>query len=60
MCDPIDYVQPDSYVHGISQVRIPEWVAIPFSRASSRLRDQTQAWCIAGRFFAAWATREVF
>ena len=60
LCDPIDYSQPDSYVHGISQVRISEWVAIPFSRASSRLRDETQACCIAGRFFAAWATREVF
>ena len=30
-----------SSVHGISQVRILEWVAIPFSRESSRPRDQT-------------------
>ena len=36
-------VQPhDSSVHGILQGRILEWVAIPFSRGSSRLRDQTQ------------------
>ena len=36
-------VQPhDSSVHGILQGRILEWVAILFSRGSSRLRDQTQ------------------
>ena len=27
LCDPIDYT-----VHGILQVRIQEWVAVPFSR----------------------------
>ena len=32
------------------------WVAIPFSRRSSRLRDGTQVSCIAGRFFTIWAT----
>ena len=44
--------------HGILQARIPEWVAIPFSRGSSQPRDQTQVSCIAGRFFTIWATRE--
>ena len=44
--------------HGILQARILEWVAIPFSRGSSRPRDQTQVSCIAGRFFTDWATRE--
>ena len=29
--DPIDYSPPDSFVHGIFQARILEWVAIPFS-----------------------------
>ena len=29
------------------------WVAYPFSRGSSQLRDQTQVSCIAGRFFAS-------
>ena len=29
LCDPMDYT-----VHGILQVRIPEWVTIPFSRDS--------------------------
>ena len=37
LCDPPDYT-----VHGIFQGRIPEWVAFPFYRASSQLRDQTQ------------------
>ena len=38
------------------QARILEWAAIPFSRGSSQLRDGTQAYHIAGRFFAFWAT----
>ena len=38
--------------------RILEWVAIPFSRGSSRPRDWTQVPCIAGRFFIIWATLE--
>ena len=29
------YSPPDSSVHGILQVRILEWAAIPFSRGSS-------------------------
>ena len=32
LCDPLDGSPPGSTVHGISQVRILEWVAIPFSR----------------------------
>ena len=34
------------------------WVAIPFSKGSSRPRDQTLVSHIAGRFFTVWATRE--
>ena len=45
-------------VRGILQARILEWVAIPFSRGSSWLRDQIWVSCIAGRFFTLWATRE--
>ena len=37
-------------VHGILQA-ILEWVAIPFRRGSSQLRDQSWVSCIAGRFF---------
>ena len=36
LCDPIDCSPPDSSVHGILQARILEWVAIPFSKRSSR------------------------
>ena len=31
LCDPMDYSLPGSSVHGISQARIMEWVAIAFS-----------------------------
>ena len=44
--------------HGIIQVRILEWVALPFSRGSSQPRDRTQVSHIAGGFFTGWATRE--
>jgi len=49
---------PGSFVHGILQKRILEWVAVLFSRGSSPPRDQTQVSCFAGRFFAVWAIRE--
>ena len=49
---------PGSWVHGILQVRILEWVAMPSSKGSSQLRNWTQVSHIAGRFFNIWATRE--
>ena len=58
LCDPMDCSPPGSSVHGILQARTLEWVAISFSRASSRPRNQTQASCIARGFFPIWATRE--
>ena len=39
LCDPMDCSLPGSSVHGILQARILEWVAISFSRGSSRPRD---------------------
>ena len=54
----MDCSPPDSSNHGISQARILEWVAILFSRGSSPSRDQSWVSCIAGRFFAIWATKE--
>ena len=51
--------QPSSSVHGILQARILEWIAIPFSRGSSRCREETQVSGIAGMNFTIWATREV-
>ena len=38
--------------------RILEWNAVPSSRGSSQLRDQTQVSHIADRFFTIWPTRE--
>jgi len=40
--DPMDWGLPGSSVHGISQPRILEWVAISFSRGYSQCNDQTQ------------------
>ena len=57
-CNTMDGSPPGSSVHGILQARKLEWVAIPFSRGSSRPRNQTWVSCIAGRFFTIWATRE--
>ena len=51
LCDPMDCSPPGSSVHGISQARILEWVAISFSRGSSQPRDQTRVSCTAGKFF---------
>ena len=39
LCGPIDCSPPGSSVHGILQARKLEWVAVPFSRGSSLLRD---------------------
>ena len=41
LCDLMDYGPPGSSVRGISQARILEWVAISFSRGSSRPKDRT-------------------
>ena len=41
LCSPMNYSPRGSSVHGISQARILEWVAISFSRGSSQPRDQT-------------------
>ena len=38
--NPMDCTSLGSSVHGIFQVRILEWVAIPFSRGSSQPRNQ--------------------
>ena len=46
LCDPINCRSPRSSVHGISQARILEWVAISFSRGSSRPRDWNCVSCI--------------
>ena len=48
LCNPPDSSPPGSSVLGISPARILEWVAISFSRGSSRPRDvvpgESQGW----------------
>ena len=56
--DPLDCSLPGSSLHGILQATVLEWVAISFSRGSSRPRDQTQVSHIPGRRSKLWATRE--
>ena len=57
LCDPEDCSPPDSCVHGISQARILEWVAISSSRASPWPRDWTQVSCTGRWILYQWATR---
>jgi len=58
LCNPVDFSPSGSSVPGLLRTRTLQWVAIPFSRGSSWLRDQTRVSCIADRFFTIWATRE--
>ena len=61
LCNPMDCSSPVSSVHGISQARVLEWVAISYSRGSSRPRDRTDNSCFSyiGRLILYhWATWE--
>ena len=58
LCNSVDCSLPGSFVHGIFQARVLEWVAISFSRGFSWLRDRTQVSCIAGRFCTTCTTRQ--
>ena len=49
LCYPLG--PPGSSVHGSLQARILEWVAILFSKGSSRARDGTRVSCTTGGFF---------
>ena len=54
----MDCSPPDASVHGISQAGMLEWVAISFSRRSSRPRDRIHTLCIGRQILYHWATRE--
>ena len=62
LCDPMDCSPPSSSVHGISQARTLEWVAIPFFRGIFKNQEsnpgflyckqketvkEREAWCAA-------------
>ena len=55
---PVDCSPPDSSVHGISQARILEWIAIFFSRESSQPRDQTLISCVVRWILYHGVTRD--
>ena len=57
---PWTVAPPGSSAYGIFQARMLEWVAISFSRVSSRPRDRSPVSCIAGRFLTVWATGKPF
>ena len=61
--NPMHCSPPGSFVHGILQARILEWVVVLASRGSSQPRDRTQVSyaspALAGGFFTTGATWEV-
>ena len=57
-CNPMDCSPPGSSVHGISQARILEWVAISLSKGSSWPRDQTHVSSIGSHALCHWANWE--
>ena len=59
-CNPMNCSLPSSSVHGTLQARKLEWVAIPFCKGSSWLRDWTVVSCTASKFITAWATGELY
>ena len=54
----MDYSLPGSYVHGIFQARILEWVAISSPRGSSQPRNTTCISCPGRQILYRWVTRE--
>ena len=50
-CSSMEYSPPGSSVHGISQARILEWVAISFFKGSSWPRDRTRVSCLTNWLF---------
>ena len=58
LCDPVDGSPPGSSVCGILQAKIPEWIAMPFSRGSSDPLSLSSP-ALAGGFFTTSATSEV-
>ena len=59
LCSPMDCSPPVSFVHGILQARVLEWVGILFSRGSSWPRNRMRISCITSGFFTIWAMRVV-
>ena len=54
-CDPMDSSPRGSSLHRILQVKMLEWIAIPFSRGSFQPRDWTQVSCTGRWIIYCWA-----
>ena len=54
--DPLHCSLPGSFVHGLFQTIVLEWIAISFSRGSSQPRTRTRVSRIVDRCFTIWAT----
>ena len=61
LCNPMDCSLSGSSVYGIFQARVLEWIAISFSRGSSRPRKWTPVSHITGRIdaFELWCWRKL-
>ena len=57
LCDPMGCSPPGFFVHGLSQARILEWVAISSSSGSSLPRDWTTS-LLGRRILYHWASSE--
>ena len=53
LCNPMNCSPPGSSVHGISQAKILEWVAISSSRGSSQSWIEPESLGLAGGLFTA-------
>ena len=53
LCDPMDCSPPGSSIHGISQARILEWIAILFSMGSSQCKYWTCVSSLADGIFTS-------
>ena len=60
LCNPGECSLLGSSVHEIYHSRILEWVAISFSRGSSRPRDWTHISSLGRQILYQWATREAY
>ena len=56
--DLLNWSLPGSTVHGISQAKLLEWVAISFYRRSSWSRERIYISCIGSWILYHWTTRE--
>ena len=53
-CNPMDCSLPGSSIHGILQAKIQEWIAIPFSRGSSRPLNFAQTLLVIESFLSSF------